>query len=171
MKINMKTAVSVFGRGVMYNFVLAILMVLLYALILNSSAAECEGWTCVGLMYGFIALPVLVTPIFWFMYSFYMNSKCPGSGYLVMAYMLTTFVHYFVSREFMETRPRRALEAKQQALMDKHRKSDGSVFMNEEIVAVSDEMNSVSNKFKKQYQIASFVYFILLMISLIFYKC
>ena len=167
----MKTAVSVFGRGVMYNFALAILIVLLYALILNSSAGECEGWACVGLMYGFIALPVLVTPVFWFMYSFYMNSKCPGSGYLVMVYMLTTFVHYFVSQELMETRPRRALEAKRQALMDKHRNPDGTVFTHEEIVAVSDEMLSVSNKFKKQYKIASFVYFILLMISLISYKC
>jgi hypothetical protein len=168
----MKTAISVFGRGVMYNFALAILLIVLYALILNSRVGtECEGWTCVFLMYGFIALPVLVTPIFWFMYSFYMNSKCPGSGYLVMMYVLTTFVHYFVSQEFMETRPRRALEAKQQALMDKHRKSDGSVSMNEEIVAVSDQMKSVSDKFKKQYKIASSIYFILLMISLIFYKC
>jgi len=167
----MKTAISVFGRGVMYNFALAILMVLLYALILNSSTGECEGWTCVSLMYGFFALPIIVTPVFWFMYSFYMNSICPGSGYLVMVYMLTTLAHYFVSQELMETRPRRALEAKRQALMDKHRNPDGSVFTHEEIVAVFDEMMSVSNQFKKQYKIASFVYFILLMISLIFYKC
>ena len=167
----MKTAISVFGRGVMYNFILTILFVVLYATVLHSKAVECEGWACIGLMYGFIVFPILITPIFWFVYSFYMNSKCPGSGYFVMMYLLTTFVHYFVSQEFMEARPRRALEAKQQALMDKHRKPDGSVLMNKEIMAVSDEMESVSNKFKKQYQIASFVYFILLMISLIFYKC
>ena len=153
----------------MYNFVLAILMVLLYAIVLNfMDTDDCEGLACLGLVLGFVALPMLVTPIFWFMYSFYMNSKCPGSGYFVMVYMLTTVAHHFISQELMETRPRRALEAKRKALMDKHRKTDGT---DEEIVAVSDEIDSVSNKFKKQYRIASFVYFVLLMISLIFYKC
>jgi hypothetical protein len=91
-----KVAITSFGRGVMYNFILSMLVCVLTVIYLTTRKTKCEGFDCIGDGLAIVLLPLFVIPLFWFAYGFVMNNECAGSGYVVWmsALLYSLFYHY-----------------------------------------------------------------------------
>ena len=163
-----KLAIVTFGRGVIYYLISITIVILSVFAYRSLYPVKCTG-QCIGDGLEYFLLPLLSTPVFWFIYTFVMNSRCPGSGYLLWVYMLINVVHYMASYEVMV----RPMEKRRGVLIKKkvssnHKRREEAI---KEFNKVITQLREARDRHSKHLKYSTLVYFGLFMLVLSVYKC